>query len=793
MSSCGASFVTKGVVARFSRLLLVVLFASGLQLVPVVSASANALEEACVVGGALSCEAYSPQELYNLYGTTSDGAYFVRLDSSSVAEQFLLMNRTNTDNGAWILLMKGRQQSTGFAYSTDTFTSSTTTFNTTSLSNDFESDAKFDSYNKTIITKILAAFKDPERPGTGAYAFPTSGTGDIPGNPWGAHVWLTSLTGTPTAQSRLNSEFGLDSFGRTIAGNDVATTPPPSTFTRYSFYYETNTVSSPNTPNSKQIFSYQVGWGRYGFNISPCTSTSMRVRWGFVWNNENDNSSCDVVFGIGTDLGSGTGDFTGWSSLPTGPIRDAGLGSNSTRGKTAFQLWGKTPDPSLGTPTALSVTGSNGTATLSWTKPSGTIREYLVQYKLSSAATWDSVTSTVRRVTSPTTSPTISISGLQNSSYDFRVFARGLPNNSSTTPAEATLIFDDESNSITHCPTTTITSLSPSGGTSSGGIRLTITGSGLTSSVYINGHIADVRLSSSNSVTLLTPAGTKGAATVRIDGCNTSSSTTYLYDPDPVISSLSTISIATSGGAITITGSFLSGASITIGTTRAAISSNTDALITASLPPSTAGEKVMTLTTPFGSTTSKLTYLEPPSLAASISSGYIAQGDAVNLSYAATGSTSYSASGILPHGLSFNTSTGALSGIATKEGIYNFSITASNAAGSDTKNYTLDIDRPTPRPITTNLYFSHKNSTLSSSNKVSLDRFITRINSVAPRNLSATITMAGGAGNSKTSLTNIRHEQIKRYLEASGIKVKSATSAIGSASKVEVAVTWTRL
>ena len=201
----------------------------------------------------------------------------------------------------------------------------------------------------------------------------------------------------------------------------------------------------------------------------------------------------------------------------------------------------------------------------------------------------------------------------------------------------------------------------------------------------------------------------------------------------------------------------------------------------------------MTLTTPFGSTTSKLTYLEPPSLAASISSGYIAQGDAVNLSYAATGSTSYSASGILPHGLSFNTSTGALSGIATKEGIYNFSITASNAAGSDTKNYTLDIDRPTPRPITTNLYFSHKNSTLSSSNKVSLDRFITRINSVAPRNLSATITMAGGAGNSKTSLTNIRHEQIKRYLEASGIKVKSATSAIGSASKVEVAVTWTRL
>ena len=342
------------------------------------------------------------------------------------------------------------------------------------------------------------------------------------------------------------------------------------------------------------------------------------------------------------------------------------------------------------------------------------------------------------------------------------------------------------------CPTTTITSLSPSGGTSSGGTRLTITGSGLTSSVYINGRIADVRLSSSNAVTLLTPAGTKGTATVRIDGCANSSSTTYLYDPDPVISSLSTISIATSGGAITITGSFLSGASITIGTTRAAISSNTDALITASLPPSTAGEKVMTLTTPFGSTTSKLTYLEPPSLKATLPAGYIAQGDLVSLSLSATGATSYSSSGSLPSGVSLNTTTGLLSGIATKEGIYNFSITASNAAGSDTKNYTLDIDRPTPRPITTNLYFSHKNSTLSPSNKASLDRLITRINSVAPRNLSATITMTGGAGNTRTSLTTTRHNQIKAYLESQGIKIKNTTSATGSANKIEITAGWGR-
>ncbi|MBM4179838.1 MAG: hypothetical protein FJ211_11005, partial [Ignavibacteria bacterium] len=469
------------------------------------------------------------------------------------------MNRTNSDDGAWILLMKGRQQSTNFAYDSGLFESSATTLDSTTLSNDFTSDAKFNSYNKTYIAKILAAFKDPERPGSGAYAFPTSGTGDLPGNPWGAHVWLETLTVSTTAQSRLTTGSTIATFARAVVGNDAATTPPPSTFTRYSLYYETNTVSAPNTPSSTQVFSYQVGLGRYGFAIPSCSS--LNVRWGFIWNNENDTNSCDVVVGIGitgNNISGGTGDFTNWGALPTGPIRSAGNKLLSTRGKTAFQLWGKTPDPSLGTPTAFTVSGSNGTATLSWTKPSGTISEYLVQYKLSSAATWDSVTSTVRRVTSPTTSPTISISGLENTSYDFKVFARGLPNDSSSTPAEATLNFNlsdsIKPNSITHCPLTSITSLSPLGGTSSGGTRLTINGSGLTSSVYINGRIADVRLSSSSAVTIRTPPGTKGSATVRIDGCNTSASTTYLYDPDPVISSLSASSISTSGGVITITG-----------------------------------------------------------------------------------------------------------------------------------------------------------------------------------------------------------------------------------------------
>lgn len=342
------------------------------------------------------------------------------------------------------------------------------------------------------------------------------------------------------------------------------------------------------------------------------------------------------------------------------------------------------------------------------------------------------------------------------------------------------------------CRNPEITSLFPSGGPSSGSTRLTISGSGLTSSVYINGRIADVRLASSTSVTVLTPPGTKGSATLRIDGCNTSASATYLYDPDPLISSLSSTLISTAGSLITISGTFLSGASITIGTDKATISSNTDALITAALPPSTAGEKTMTLTTSYGSTTSKLTYLDPPILNPALNSSYIAQGDNLSLSISAPGASSYSSTGTLPLGLSLNPTTGLLSGIATKEGIYNFSITASNAVGSDTKNYTLDIDRPTPKPITANLYFAHKNSTLSPSNKASLDRLIRRIKAIAPRNLPATITMTGGAENTASNLAATRQGLIKDYLETSGIKIKNTTSESGSTNKVRVEVGWGR-
>lgn len=347
-------------------------------------------------------------------------------------------------------------------------------------------------------------------------------------------------------------------------------------------------------------------------------------------------------------------------------------------------------------------------------------------------------------------------------------------------------------NDQANCPLTTITSISPLGGPSSGGTRVTISGQGLSSSVYIAGRLADLRLASSTSVTVLTPAGSKGSATIRIDGCGSSASTTYLYDPDPVISSLSSLSISTLGGTITITGAFLSGASLSLDGSSALLSTNTDEKVIAVLPPSTPGEKTLTLSTSFGSATKKLNYISPPLLAQTLPSNYLAQEDLVSLSFAATGATSYSSVGTLPVGLTLNSLTGALTGKADKEGVYIFSITASNSVGSDTKSYTIDVDKPTPRALSANIYFAHRVVSLSATNRSSLDRLIKRIKAVAPRNLSATITITGGDGGSARNLTSLRHDEVKKYLDASGIRIKSVTSIPGNPNKIGVTASWVR-
>jgi hypothetical protein len=366
----------------------------------------------CVIGSSATCPATSPQEIYNLYGTTTDGTYWVKVNGTAT-QVYVMMNRTNSDNGAWILMMKGAPASTNFLYSSTYWTDSTSTLNTTSLSNDVSSDAKFSAFNNLSVKKILAVFKAGSNAGSypydaGTYGIPVGG--DIASNAFGGHVWLETLASATTAQSRLTTNSIL---------YDAAATIPISKY------------KQSNDASSNQVFSYETPAGVYGFNVSTCTNSQANLRWGFQWNENgaNDYSSCDMWGGIGGTFTSAN-DSVIWNGASCGNVC-AAPGTSMGHKNLSFQIWGKVADPSLGAPTSLAATvDGDGQVNLSWASLSGAT-DYVVQYKTAAASTYSN-----SFIVSSQTSA--AITGLTTgTAYNFRVFAR-TASNSSSSPSTTT-------------------------------------------------------------------------------------------------------------------------------------------------------------------------------------------------------------------------------------------------------------------------------------------------------------------------------------------------------------------
>jgi len=386
---------------RISQLVTLVLIFLMFQ--PVAPATAVQTQQAECVIGTSACPAMSAQEIYNLYGTTTDGTQYLKTTTGST-QAYVLMNRTNSDNGAWVLMMKATQQSSNFGYSSTYFTNSTNTLNPSSLSNDFTTDAKFDAYNKLSIKKILAVFSNPVNGGA------ISANGDIQSNAFGGHVWLETLPSNSTAQSTLITP-------RTISGDAWTSIREP--------LYKTTTSGTV-------VFGYENVSGRYGFSITPCSGGAANARWGINWNENSpagDFGSCDTWVGIGLNGAGGAGDIAVW----TGAGYFAPPSAASGRGRMAFQIWGKSPEPALATPQNLTTNSPvAGTVNLSWNAPaSGTVDEYVVQYKLTSDSSWTS--GKTYRITTPDSTATASLTGLAASSaYQFRVWARSTTDSSAT-------------------------------------------------------------------------------------------------------------------------------------------------------------------------------------------------------------------------------------------------------------------------------------------------------------------------------------------------------------------------
>lgn len=426
-----------GALQSSKRFLLALGLIAGLMVsIPVPMARAtNDVQASCVIGSSSLCPAQSPQEIYNLYGTTTNGTYWLNVNGTAT-ETYLILDRSYPDSGGWFLGMKGTKTSTAFNYSSDKWTSQNT-LNASSLSNDVSTDAKFNAYNYLPIVKVIGVFKDRNN-----YDFNASGSGVLGTNSFGGHTWQEDIS----SQSMF-TRFTTNSILYSVTG----------TMTRYNLYRESNDV------NSKLIFAFQSGYAKYGFAYNNGSAT---YRWGIAFNNENDDpriDSSDAQAGIGLSGYAAASVYTyvdQWGNAINGGTGQNGSGRSQSDAATypsGFQIWGKMAAPSMAAPSSLTkTTVGNGSVQLNIGAAANAV-EYAVQYKLS-ANTWSSATTV--RVTNPNSSPTATLTGLATGTYDFRVWTRGTNDSSNSAATLSSQTIDSTAPTVSQ----TTFSTSPSSG-----------------------------------------------------------------------------------------------------------------------------------------------------------------------------------------------------------------------------------------------------------------------------------------------------------------------------------------
>ena len=203
-------------------------------------------------------------------------------------------------------------------------------------------------------------------------------------------------------------------------------------------------------------------------------------------------------------------------------------------------------------------------------------------------------------------------------------------------------------------PVPTVTSVSPSSGTTAGGTAVTITGTNFATgaTVTFGGTAAtNVVVVSSTSITATTPAGNAGPVTVTVinpGGQSGNLANGFTYVAPPTVTSVSPNTGTTAGGtAVTITGTnFATGATVTFGGTAATnvvVVSSTS--ITATTPAHAAGAVTVVVTNTGGlngSLANGFTYAGTPTVTSvSPNSGSISGGTAVTITGTnfATGAT----------------------------------------------------------------------------------------------------------------------------------------------------------
>lgn len=231
--------------------------------------------------------AYSCRSIYEHGDSSGDGTYFIDPEGGEVSDAF--ETYCDMNSGGYTLLMKLEGASSTFDYSSS-YWENTQTLNTDDLSPSNNNDAKFEPYNRLEVNKLRAEFPSIN------------------------HVMDESFSQSKTALQIFSN--------RDIIGHETYN----------------GGVGDYGEFNSNE-FTYQSGYQDYGFKLDRC---SRKVRWGWVWNNEeNTCDTVDSVAGIGltyvdTNVAQSGSYSTCCSSTPSG--------SETGTFELRSLVWGQTPD-----------------------------------------------------------------------------------------------------------------------------------------------------------------------------------------------------------------------------------------------------------------------------------------------------------------------------------------------------------------------------------------------------------------------------------------------------------------
>lgn len=264
--------------------------------------------------------------------------------------------------------------------------------------------------------------------------------------------------------------------------------------------------------------------------------------------------------------------------------------------------------------------------------------------------------------------------------------------------------------------------------------------------------------------------------------------------PGPRIDSISKPEICAIGNDVIISGNYFDYGKVFFDGSELTVKSLNSTSISVTLPKALGGDRIVRVTTPNGSATVIVKYVDVPKPKfVPTLMPYLSQGEYLSLPVTALNATSYSLIGTLPQGLVFDSRSGTISGTPKEHGIFGSVITATGICGETSQVLELDIDKETPNAISHRINILPGATCMSDSAKASLDAFLEKVKLLAPRNLIPEIYLSGGGIGSGSNLGDERRDCLcEVFLDESVYGNVLEGEFIGSANRIEIIVYWAR-